>query len=66
MIVAKIILLAIFTFIFITIVPFCMGLGLSGDASDDLTMLYAWLVCMVMFVVVVILWATVPCPFAIK
>ena len=70
MIIAKIILLTILTFIFIAIVPTCMGLLLSGesldDSDDDITFIYTWLVCMVMFVVVVVLWATAPCPFAIK
>lgn len=69
MIVAKICLLAILTFIFIAIVPICMGRLFSGESLDDpndLAFVYAWVVCMFMFVVVVVLWATVPCPFAIK
>lgn len=69
MIVVKIVLLAILAFIFIIIVPFCIGWLLSGESLDDpndLALVYAWLVCVVLFVVVVILWATVPCPFALK
>jgi len=68
MIIIKIGLLVILSFIFITTLPFCIGWLLSGDIDDDidLTIIYAWLVCIVLFMAVVVLWATVPCPFAIR
>ena len=46
------------------IATLCIGYSLSGN-DDDLAFIYAWTLGLVIFVVMIILWATVPCPFFI-
>ena len=46
------------------IATLCIGYALSGN-DDDLAFIYAWTLGLVIFVVMIILWATVPCPFFI-